>query len=389
MMKHWLLFISVLLCVEMGYAQSPAQDRAVPTRQAPGLERMHRMRFYPPRNTVSTPPSWQQLFFGSELKQEHRQALALYFFNMYVTSRAYNRFGSPSKLTLNELGVLDSFFMCREPFPFEKASSFFKDNREEIQTYLNQYVQGKQELGAFPSYEELISWAKLLETLPRRDQKATYAYAAPYLLKTTFFPPMAHYLKDIASLALSQNRNLAILYNTADVQLEDLDHHIGNSGSHQKSTYRWIKDECFYSSYVIARYLNNLIVHKPTNWQATRIYLITAYPSKDPFLQAAAGKALLASNGKAARYWQYHTAVLILLEQDRRFSPVILDTILNSTQPTPLEQWQANFHPNTLFTVQPFRRQEQVEKALQTPEKVENNFIWVGGKRYSPAPVLQ
>ena len=242
---------------------------------------------------------------------------------------------------------------------------FYIENQPTIQSYLSQFINTKKSLGDLPSANELIAWAALLETLPIREGKATYGYAKPYLMQTLFFPARAQQLQALLIFTLQQIQNQVVLYDVADVHLEDLDHHIGHNGNHRSLTYRWVKDECLYSSYALANQLIRLMQQNPKSWQASRVYLITAYPETEEFLTPARTVKFSPVNGQETAYWKYHTAVLVLLEQEHHFVPVVLDPLLHGTTPLTLDKWQDNFAVHTRFTVQPFRRYQEIENALK------------------------
>ncbi len=335
------------------------------------------MRFYKLSDRLPDSPSlWEELFSSASTQGQER-ALAVYLFNMHVSTKLYKT-PQVSEISLHYLGVLDGLVRAQEPFDYSQARSFYQEHRESVQTILQSFLSEPA-----PSEAQIEQWLMRLEQVPTRHKKAAYRWAE--LPAVTVPPAATQRLLLPWQQALREAEQQVIVYDQPDVHLEDLDRSIGNTTYRRKRTYRWIKEECFYSSYLAAKQLVQHISRFPTGWDTTRIYLLTAYPQTGEFLTPSAGQHF----GQAQTpSWRYHTAVLVVLDKERQFIPLVLDRFLAGKTPMPLDQWARNFSPQTVFTAVPFVRSKRTEQAFHIPQKTEGQTVWIDGNKYEPAEVL-
>ncbi len=394
MKKRLLLLLSALAAGISGVQATPPQDSLLARTQAAALQaqadgssRFAWMRFFIPSNHVRQEPGLWNRWFSSTFQQQQQRALAMYLFNMYVSTNVYNQ-PAPSQLSLHFLGVLDGFEMCQKPFPFTQADAFYKQNKAAIEALFLSYLQARPHPWPQPSQATLLRWVGLLKTLPRRNQQAVYSFPDQNTLTDTL-PDTSMWFHFPLQQAGRQAAQQVILYDEPDVKLEDFDTPIGSHTPKRKRTYRRVQDECYYNSYLTARQLVQEIRANRPDWKSSHVYLLTAYPKQGEFLTPADGRRFTLANGQPGLHWRYHTAVLVIAEQNNHFFPLIVDSFLTGRSPASLATWMRHFHPQTVFRVQPFVRNETVENALVKPDVTDGNTVWVKGNRYDPAPVLQ
>ena len=305
-MRYWIYILIGVIVFGGGTVQAvpwePLLERqaqqAVSSRPTVGQRRFSYLRFYVTSAQLRAQPSWWERFFSSADTQAHQYALAVYLFNMFVSTRIYNQ-PAPRTLTLDYVGVLDGFEMCQDPFDFRHAVFFYHKYQQEVQKTLNQFLQTRKLPWEAPSQAELEQWVQLLQAVPGHQQKAVYLLAGTSALSVslpeeTVLTP----LRALFSQARNQAARVAVLYDEPDVQLEDLDNHIRSHPIRRKRTYRWAKDECNYSSYLTAKKLVQNIVKDKTYWETTRVYLIHAYPNQGTFLMPRVGARFVLADGR-------------------------------------------------------------------------------------------
>lgn len=355
--------------------------------QTAGTQRFRWMRFFVPTNTFRPNISLWDRWFSSTIKQQHERAFALYLFNMYVSTNLYKQ-PAPKYLTLNFLGVLDGFEICQQPFDFSEAADFYQNHKVAILTQFNIYLHAYQYPWKAPTEQDFVRWVNLLQTVPRHRQQVAYTFPASNLLDNPL-PNASSLLHFPLQAAHAQAAKRVIIFDQPHVNLEDFDNPFRASRSRNEGTYRWVKDECYYSSYLIARNLVQEILKDRASWKSSHVYLLTALPQKTEFLVPASGERFVLANASNGLHWRYHTVVLLLLEHNRNFYPLIIDPFLTGDSPVNLGQWLAHFSTQTVFKAQPFRRREEVEKAILTPDVTDGTVVWIKGKKYDPAPVLK
>ncbi len=386
MMKYIWVFVSISVLGGAIYA-APVPNAALQRRtqqalaHAPNLflTRFPYLHYYIPKDTFA--PS------DTDVDVQHEYALALYLVNMYATVNVYRE--TPSTFTLKYLGVFDGFEKSRKPFDFAQAQRFYKKHQKAVHAQLEKYLQAPIYTWAKPTQAQLTQWVALLENLPRKEGQAVFDFPAtsqgPLALSQETHVRFAPYLSQTQPIL----NTTAVLFDEPDIRLEDFDSHIGNHTYRRKRTYRWVKEECFYNSYLLAKQLSHAMATTPRTWEHSRLYLVTAYPKQGEFLHPAQTERFQLANGTTGLHWRYHTAVLVILEQNNQYVPVVLDSFLGGQNPLTLAQWLAYFHPQTQFRAAPFTRSNTVENALKKPTRREGNAIWVDSHKYEPAPVLK
>ena len=341
------------------------------------------MRFFLASNTLPEEPGfWESIFTSYD--EQHARALAIYLFNMHISTHAYQQ--TPKVLSLNYLGVLDGLVRGPKVFEVSRATKFYQDNQKQIDSLLEQFMKRAALKGAAPTQAQLHQWLALLEKQPRRSNKPVYIFPKQNLLKAVVPPGIKAQFKPVLEKVSAQAQKQVVVYDTANVNLEDLDHKIGSHQAHRKRTYRWIKDECYYTSYLTGQFITSQIANRRLPWD-TRIYVLTALPQSGEFLIPANGERFKLADGQKSLHWRYHTALLIIVPQGNTYTPIVLDLFLGGQTPLPLDEWITSFNSNTVFSSVPFARDSIVENALKTPQKKEGNSVWVEGTRYEPASV--
>lgn len=349
-----------------------------------GIRRFSYMPFYLVRNSFPT----QATLFSSPYEGMYIRAMAIYFLNMQISTQLYGLKSTPAKLNLNFLGVLDGLVGAPQPFNMKQASSFYNENKQEIDAYFAQLRQNNALAKQWdtPSQKQINAWLKLLERQTRHSNKAVYLFPATNLLQTTIPAQAASVFQTALAQAASQAKKQVITYETAQASLEDLDNKFASHPQRLTLTYRWVKDECFYSTYLLAKNLAGKIVNK-TIHNHTRLYVITAYPKTGEFLKPAHGNTFTLANGSASLRWRYHTALLVVYPYKGSHITMILDSFLGGKDPVSLDQWLAHFHADTVFSATPFLRNKTVEDAIKAPTKVIGNQVQIGRRTYDPHPV--
>ena len=345
------------------------------------------MRFYPPSNQVYEAPGLWERWFHTDTSREHERAMAFYLFNMAVLRNTYNY--AAQSLSLNELGVLDAFMLCREKFNFKVASSFLREHQVQVNKWLTQFIKEHPLPGKIPTRQEYYAWARLLETIPLPHGQA--AYAKPFPLDRQ--GPLPEKLTEQLSVFLRKAHKLAkqtvVVYDEPNVTLEDLDYKVGQRQEYRKRTYRWAAQECYYSSYLVGKLVAESFTDPHGGWSGSRIYTLTAHPKEGEFLKPSATTPFTLADGTPGLHWRYHTAVLAIVRQADRYVPVVLDHFLGGTHPMLLGRWIQRFGTDTVFTATPFLRDKTTEQVLRKPDKKTAKSVWVDGKEYLAAPVLQ
>ncbi|MBP5403661.1 MAG: hypothetical protein J6Y17_01055 [Elusimicrobiaceae bacterium] len=390
MHKRWLLLaVTGLLgsVVSAGTLAEGALAQKIQATSPAYLNHFRYMRYYLPTQHITEPLGLWERWFSFDSSGEQERALAFYLFNMYAISHSSQQSFSAS-LDLNKVGVLDGFMLTREPFDFKNASAFYQRHYPEVQAWLHQFFSGKKFPWPLPTQEDYLRWVSLLETLPQHRKQAVYTWPRPNKLQNSLPEQAARLFAAVVNKAEKNVQKRVVLYDRPDARLEDLDHNIGVHAAHRKRTYRWVKEECYFSSYITAKILTAQVISQPKIWKDTRIYLMTVYSKQGEFLKPANGSRFTLANGKTGAPWRYHTAVFVVLPYRNSYVPVVLDLLLNGNKAVSLEDWLARFDSQVVFQAVPFVREQVTEIALRVPDKITADTVWVDGKSYQPAEVM-
>lgn len=326
-------------------------------------------------------------------KPDNIAAYATYLHNMYIWHEIYGNTDEKT-LSLNYLGVAESISHWPD-LRTKNALKFYRKNRADIQTRIGAlfFVDRKN----YPKNTALEEkWITLLQAQDFHSNryKLLYDYPEVSLFPQTYTQADIHFLIPAIRTADTLARHKVILFERTQATLEDLDSRLANGGGRNRPeyTYRWVKDECEYSSYLLGAQLLQTAQNHPQQWNQTRVYKITARPARNEFyLRPAQGERFTLANGTPAAKWQYHTAILMMLNtQKGAFIPVVLDNFLGSAEdPVALAQWVSAFDKTTQFEVVPFARNEKVEQAIQTPDEIipSGQIVRVNNRDYKPAPI--
>ena len=385
--------LACCLCAAAVFSAEPSAfvlqqkaEQALNQAQLSGLSRFNYMRFYPGTNQLPKDASlWDRLFSSAQETQEAR-ALAIYLYNMFVSARTYG--DRAGKISLNYLGVLDGLALAQKPLHSQSARAFYAKHKKEIDAQMTYFLNKTHKNWAAPTSKEYEAWLTLLEKQPLKRKQVVYTFPAQNLLQATLPTNVKTHFRALLHQANAQAGKHVIVYDVPDVKLEDLDSKFGNNHSHRKRTYRWIKDECYYSAYLLGKQVNQAIISRLLPWN-TRVYLLTAYPKDGAFLLPAQGKRFTLSTGKPSAHWQYHTVLLAIVPHEGTFVPVVLDPFLGGNTPLTWKDFLAKFHTTTAFSAVPFRRNNTVEQAIKIPQKLQGTTVWVDRNTYEPAPIEQ
>ncbi len=363
-------------------------------KENPGMGRLAVMRFYFPNNQIKESSSGflERLFNGADTEAQVR-AMAFYLFNMYVSTAAY-QVDMPTKLTLGYVGVLDGFAKCNDKLKWNEADSFYKKHKTDIKTWLQTFF----EKAHLPTYspsdgrndarEE--AFVRLLKTADAHGAMIGYRWAGNTYLKGDPRPQDEALLRQRLQQALSSGRNKVITYTQTTASLEDFDSHIGNKHNHTEQTYRCVNDECDYCSYVFGQQFCQEVASGRRNWGLMRLYKVTAHPVQGEFLTPASGTRFQQADGTTAPPWRYHTATLVIMNLDGRYTPLVVDKFLAGDAPQTVDTWAKHFAGNKVFfEIVPFERSATVEHAMKTVSSRRGQNVVVDGVEYKPHPVLK
>jgi hypothetical protein len=329
-------------------------------------------------------------------KDNNVYALAVYLYNMYLLREIYGP-SAEKTISLNALGALDAVSRLKTAFPFEQTEKLYRKHQAQIQAQLSFFFQVAYRAYPHDTAQE-ENWVALLSRAgvanPKRI-KPFYTLPDNLRLQGEYVRADISFLIPALRSAQAESTHKVILFDKSQATLEDFDSMLARSGHTQtEHTYRWVKDECEYSSYVLGKHLLQAAQSAPEKWQKTRIYKMTARPPKGTFyLRPAQGERFTLAGGETASKWQYHTAVLLVLQTgEGRYVPLVLDNFLGEAEaPFTLAQWLAYFNGETQFEAVPFETNTEVEAAIQTPQEVINpaRKIRVNGVVYQPAKIEQ
>lgn len=387
-MKKWFLVCVQAFCMCGVAVAAPLEQSAVERQiqtvrqqdQLAGVRRFMYMRYYQPSQRFDTQLS------NSESGQI--RAMAFYLVNMYVSAHLYAT-ANPSALTLDYMGVLDGFEQVGNDFDFSRAVRFYKNHQEAVDNLVNRHLKERNYQWGEPTAQERAGWVALLQNIPVRQKHALFTFPVQTRLNRPLTSEGEKQLETVLEQTQPNLRKQVVVYDEPDLRLEDFDSHIGNHTYRRKRTYRWVKDECYYSSYLLAKQLTQAIVTAPSTWEHTHLYILTANPARGEFLTPAQGERFKLADGTYGLHWRYHTAVLVVFQQNGAYYPVVLDRFLAGGKPALLGDWLTHFSPQTQFQVKPFVRSKTVEDALKTPSRVEGNAVWADGNKYVPANVVR
>ena len=376
MRKTFILFFTLLLSAPLVAQNTDAIWRAVARAQA------QKATFADMRPTL--PPN---------VKPDNIAAYATYLHNMYIWHEIYGN-QDEKTLSLNYLGVAESISHLPD-LRTKNALKFYRKHQAKIQEQIAAlFLTDRKNYPKNTALEE--KWITLLQAQDFHSNryKLLYDYPEVSLFPQTYAQADVSFLILAIRMADTLAGQKVILFERTQATLEDLDSRLASGGGRNKPeyTYRWVKDECEYSSYLVGVQLLQMAQSNPRQWEKTRVYKITARPAQGEFyLRPAQSERFTLTNGAPAAKWQYHTAILVMLNtQKGEIIPVVLDNFLGSAEkPVALAQWITSFDKTTQFEVVPFARNEKVEQAIQTPDEVTQNgqIVRVNNRDYKPAPI--
>ena len=373
--------------LEAQVAQQPGMQ------QNPGMSRLRLLRFYQPTNEVYQKPGLLRYWLGGkERTREQETAVALYLFNMYISTAAY-REDMPQRLTLDYLGALDGFSKCDEMFDLKKMGDFYTRHRAAIQAQLADYFKR----GRLPEYEIYSvenekrerGFLQLLATGPSKGNWPGYVWTGATRLSSAAYRADKEKVGQMLQQSLTEGANKVVTYTVPQMQWENLDNPLATPKHGVDRLYRCVNDECAYCSYWLGKNFCEQLAVSREGWKWVRLYKITAYPTAGEFLYPAQGDRFALASGEKSSPWFYHTAILVVMNVNGRHVPLVADKFLAGEEPVLLEKWLQNFRTEkTYFTVEVFERNQTMEDAISEPSARRGEDVIVDGQVYRPYQVL-
>lgn len=361
-------------------------------KENPGMGRLDAMRFYFPNNQVKEEPGFLENFFSGTDTDAQVRAMAFYLFNMYVSTAAY-KVDMPGYLTLDYVGVLDGFAKCKDKLDWAEAEKFYDKHKTDIQNWLKTFFE-KAKLPAYTPGDgrneaREKAFVRLLKTADKHGKMPGYRWLGNTYLKGRVRAQDAALLRERLQQSLASGKNQVITFTQGAASLEDFDHPIGPKQNHRERTYRCVNDECNYCSYLFGKQFCEEIATGQRNWGLMRLYKVTAYPVHDEFLTPFSGTRFVQADGTQTPPWRYHTATLVIMNLDGRYTPLVVDKFLAGANPQTIDVWAKHFAGNKVFfEIVPFERSAAVEQAIKTPSSYRGKDVVVDGVTYKPHPVL-
>jgi len=326
---------------------------------------------------------------SSKIEKQQLYALAQYLFNMYL----YDRQGQllPGALSLQHIGVLDPFYQLSIALYPVTAEKWYYDDKNFSVIY-DHFTQLARESGLSPflmdtsRMEDYLSRFKNTKFFVIKDgliPQRYPAYAKPqqFNFVSEITQEETRLLVPIWQKANQEAINKVVIFSEQEI---NVDHPLVRNPV--KYTYRWVKDECEYSSYLIGKQLLAQGKNQPPLSQS-RIYKIMAHDAESVLLKPAdpAQSRFQLANGKQSSKWQYHTAILVLLPIGKQqYKPVILDNFLGGTEIMTLQKWTTLFADSTYFQVIPFQTDPEYDKAIATVSSRNGTSVVANGHTCTP-----
>ncbi len=355
----------------------------------PAAARLQYLRYIIPSQEVRQEPGLSS--FWANDKDEHTRALAIYLYNMYVSTAVYNE-DVPPAITMDYLGVLDGIAKLGTcPLDVREAISFYNENKADIKVLLARYFRShKLYYNMLDQRNDVreLAFLQLLTKTPKRGKVPYYTFPRAVRLGRGQSMELVQFITRHLRSSIQEGSSVVVTYKESDLKMEELDYRFKPVRGGMKTYYRYAKDECEYSSYLLGRKL----------WEAAsrqerpdhlRVYTLTARPVEGEYLKSSQGDRFKLASGNWSARWHYHTAILVVARSQKgAFTATVADTFLNKEYTTSLSEWLGHFAQNkTLFKVMPFQKMEVVEEALKRPDFSRGRNVVIDGVEYEPYPV--
>ena len=366
--------VSRAVAVAASAARSSAQTRQEPISN----QRFQRLRYYP----VSLTPAANT----KNPQQKQIYAVAVYLYNMRRSLEVYQQ-KDCAHLTLNFLGVLDGFYRFDTLFSFANGVHFYQQHQKEIQQQVRRFFQ-ESHTPYVPNEKLDISLMQVLASIPLFNSKPGYLNPKYNQIAGTLSSQDEARITPLWQAAKREAAKKVVLFEQIAIPLQAMDSPLLHAGSYDQRNYRWAKEECNYSSYILGKTLATHITNHPQQWPNARIYLLTARPKEGKYLRPAQGKRFTLANAEKAANWQYHTTLLLIFQSAPGvFTPVIMDPFLGGNRYLTPQEWLDKFSADTVFFAEPFQVKEKLEENIVVPSKVQGQDIFYHNHRYVPAPI--
>ncbi len=390
------LWVAVLVCAGPLLGAAPAkpapffaQLRARMAGSAyvkanPALNRFAWLRQYFPTTTLGQRRGFLTRLYHSFLTADKQRAVAVYLYQMYISSATYGG-EMPRRLNINYLGALDALERLQDRFDVRGAEAFYQKNKAEIKALLQQFF-AQSRLAVYAPQDPRndaaeIAFLRALAASTYGGERAAYALETPR--GTARLDPAD--LAWLQQIQHASNREIAqkvALYEVDGVDLAMMDP--SYSGPLTKETqylYRPAAKECAACSYLTCRQ-----VCRQPRGRAVRLYQLQLRAKNGGLLEPARGTYFRNPKGGFYPGWSYHEAVLIVLNRQGHFTPVVLDRFL-SDKPLLWQEWLALFKKdNTLLYAYPFQRWDDTEARLVRPQHRQGDKVYQQGRAYEPFP---
>lgn len=359
-------------------------------RQNPGMNRLRWMRFYTPTPKVVQRSGFWERVFQSLSETEKQRAVASYLYQMYISSASYEG-EIPPRLTVNYLGVLNSMERLEVNFDAQKALPYYKKYKKEIKQWLVQFFKEAN----LPTYQPKdpkndireISFLKTLAGSVEEDGRAGYLLAAPRW--NTALPQQdAIWLEKVQQLASADIKGKVILYEETLANFSPLDKISGQYVNHGKQyLFRQAAQECAACSYLTCTQLCKQMQSASfSKEEGMQLYQLQMRPLSGKVLIPAVGNKFQSPQGKSYPNWFYHEAVLVIINHDKQYIPVVLDPFLAS-EPIAFSDWLKQFKMDeSILYAYPFIRWNDLEERIVQPDQVQKNQVLKNGCWYHPYP---
>ena len=337
--------------------------------------------------TKFVPPLQNKTSSARDKQDQQLYAFAQYLFNMYL----YNKKGdlpSDIPLSLIHIGALDPLYQLKKPLLPSDAKTWFYNEQDsnQIYNYLNQFLREKNMPAVLFNPQRVEQdYLRLANTFFFQDGYPSYAKPTVFNWKTEISDEDKRLLLPLWQVANQYAQNRVVVFE----QKPELNIDNPRVRNHPTYTYRWVKDECEYNSYVIAKELFQAQARSNTLAQS-RIYKITARDKQSGLLKPNSSTVRFKlANGTQSSQWQYHTATLILLAtpEKQQYKPIVLDNFLGGTTLMSLEEWVDRFADSTYFQVIPFQTKKAYDQAIAPVEERRGRNVIANGHTCTPHPI--
>lgn len=351
---------------------------------APSSDRyMLKVKGFRPSGKMPQEPSfWDGIvsFFTSEEDEAKQRAAADYIYNMYIIEAAKGAKNSPAYLDTSYTGALDPIYRSR----FKNAGevkTFYNKHLSEINNLLRKdFKNFKYNPDEAANAKRQNAFINMLVNTYNRNKSFSYIPGAAALGRGELSAARMAQLKKQLSANNAKNKDFSVIYSYTD-PMEMLDNatRTGGRSSAKHYTYRPLSEECAACTYSFCKDICSAAENKYSVYKLFRVYEITAKARSGFLKNKDGGDRFTSSYGKSYPQWDYHTASLLVFEDNGGQAFVVVDTILEK-EPVSYAHWLSLFNKaDTYFRITPFIRskasEEKVMRTSQMPSSYKPHVI--------------